>query len=275
MRIKILLPVLLFQLFILAPHVFSQDDDNDSTSAEITMGQEEWHLKRDQYATAAIILLRRLEILDSTIDALKKRGAEINDQLSADCENDLYTLVGTNKEGYEDFKVKFDETEKRIVNKSGTPDDARKMYFDEINESKIRCLPEFSDRFASMKKKLEPWENKQTPEKLDEGTHLVAKGDCLWKISEMKYNTPYLWPVIWDANRISVAKSIEIDGITHNAIDNPNLIYPGQVLKIPKVSNAQKNESRERELEHWRKWQRMKELRKKESEQIKEETKDQ
>ncbi len=44
--------------------------------------------------------------------------------------------------------------------------------------------------------------------------------DCLWKISGYMYNDQYsLWPVIWRANKYQ--------------IQDPDLIYPGQKLKIP------------------------------------------
>ncbi len=45
--------------------------------------------------------------------------------------------------------------------------------------------------------------------------------DCLWRISEMNdiFDNPYLWPKLWRANR--------------RIIQNPDLIYPGQILVIP------------------------------------------
>ena len=99
MRIIILVPVLLFQLFAATP-LFSQDDDSDSTKPEITMSQEEWHLRRDQYAVSAIILLRKLEKLDSAIEVLKKRGVENDSMLSLDCHSELLAMVGASKEDY-------------------------------------------------------------------------------------------------------------------------------------------------------------------------------
>ncbi len=45
--------------------------------------------------------------------------------------------------------------------------------------------------------------------------------DCLWYIAKKFYNNPYLWPKIYDANR--------------DRIENPNRIYPGWKLKIPKL----------------------------------------
>ena len=46
--------------------------------------------------------------------------------------------------------------------------------------------------------------------------------DCLWKISGYMYDNQWaLWPVIWRANKYQ--------------IQDPDLIYPGQELKIPPV----------------------------------------
>ncbi|URA09742.1 LysM peptidoglycan-binding domain-containing protein [Thermospira aquatica] len=47
-----------------------------------------------------------------------------------------------------------------------------------------------------------------------------ANRDCLWKIAGYMYNNRYwLWPMIWRANKYQ--------------IKDPDLIYPGQVFKIP------------------------------------------
>ncbi len=52
-------------------------------------------------------------------------------------------------------------------------------------------------------------------------SYTVIKGDCLWKISAKKdmYDNPFMWPLIWDANRGLVK-------------DHPDLIYPNWVFKI-------------------------------------------
>lgn len=53
-------------------------------------------------------------------------------------------------------------------------------------------------------------------------THVVKKGECLWYIAgyEQIYGNPLKWPVIYKANK--------------NKIKDPDLIYPGQVLLIPR-----------------------------------------
>ncbi len=52
--------------------------------------------------------------------------------------------------------------------------------------------------------------------------HKVKKGECLWWIAEYKdvYNDPFMWPLIYKANR--------------GKIENPDLIYPDQVFSIPR-----------------------------------------
>ncbi|SDK49501.1 hypothetical protein SAMN05660337_0632 [Maridesulfovibrio ferrireducens] len=54
-------------------------------------------------------------------------------------------------------------------------------------------------------------------------SHVVEKGECLWWIAEYQqiYNDPFMWPLIYKANR--------------DQIKNPDLIYAGQSLEVPRV----------------------------------------
>lgn len=57
------------------------------------------------------------------------------------------------------------------------------------------------------------------PAVTDGKTHTVLKGDTLWGIARKYYGNGGLYPKIYQANS--------------GQIQNPNLIYPGQVLAIP------------------------------------------
>ena len=51
------------------------------------------------------------------------------------------------------------------------------------------------------------------------GTYIVVKGDSLSKIAKEQYGDASKWPKIYEANK--------------DLIKNPDLIYPGQSLRIP------------------------------------------
>ena len=57
-------------------------------------------------------------------------------------------------------------------------------------------------------------DNRETPK-----TYTVVKGDCLWNISKKFLKSGSRWREIYNLNK--------------DKIKNPNLIYPGQVLKLP------------------------------------------
>lgn len=59
----------------------------------------------------------------------------------------------------------------------------------------------------------------RTDNRVQEKTHTVVKGDCLWNIA-----AKYLG---------SGSRYTEIASLNSDIIKNPNLIFPGQVLKLP------------------------------------------
>ncbi|MFC1854033.1 LysM peptidoglycan-binding domain-containing protein, partial [candidate division CSSED10-310 bacterium] len=51
-------------------------------------------------------------------------------------------------------------------------------------------------------------------------TVTVNSGDTLWGLSSTHLKDPFLWPLLWENNM--------------EEVQNPHLIYPGQVIKLPK-----------------------------------------
>jgi len=66
-----------------------------------------------------------------------------------------------------------------------------------------------------------PPRGEQTPQVVETpaGEHLVVQGNTLWDLAQQFYGNPFDWRRIWEANR--------------DRVENPDLIYPGQVLFIP------------------------------------------
>lgn len=214
---------------------FAQDDDccpeEDKFGREDELLPMEWEKQMSTLNERKLALLGLLEASNKEIDKLKNQSSDLDKQL-IDAENGLYSSVGMNKNSISDFRKKFDETEKKINNKLGNCEDAKKMYFNEIDASKAKCLPEFYARYLAMKSKLEAWckEGGKT------GQYTVVKGDCLWKIagkSEIYSNNNY-WPKLWEANEEGV---ISAPPRIPKKVKNPNLIYPGQVLKVPALND--------------------------------------
>jgi LysM repeat protein len=240
---KLLVFMMVFSLAVIANSAFAQDDDDDDdgSMSEEEMDEDTWQAQMDEYTARKTDLTSQLDALNTDIDGLKKRLGDVKfaeDQAV----NVLWALVGS-KTGYEEYKGKFADAEKR-VNACKGPDDAADIeanlwpYLTDAGVSgRYKCLPEFWDRYNAMKKKITECKGK-----VETGTYTVVKGDCLYKIAGMKniYGNSRLWPAIWDANKSGV---VSAPPKVAKSIPNPNLIYPGQVLKIPALTDAQKNDA--------------------------------
>lgn len=232
---KLLVFMLVFSLAVLtSKSVFAQDEE----PTEMTM--EDWQRMMDENTARKDQLTIELNNLNTEIDGLKRTNAD-KDAALTKAENDLYAAVGSSKSGVADYRKSFESTEKMINSKSGNVADARKQ-FDALKASKVRCLPEFWDRFNAMEKKLLDWEKPVEPPKSNKYT--VVKGDCLYKIAGKKeiYGNPKMWPVLWDANK-TVTLDPKANKKTKTKITNPNLIYPGQQLVVPALTDKMKQDA--------------------------------
>jgi hypothetical protein len=234
--------LIVFIIFALAIQnvTFAQDEDcceeDDKYGKEGEITDAEWQQQMDELTARKKGLEENLAKYARDIEDLK---AALSEKVSEahNAEIDFYGTIGMNKAGLEDFKRQFSETEKKILNRTGTPADARKYYFNDIAASKAKCIPEFWSRFVTMKQKLEQWE-KESLITVKEDKYTVIKGDCLWRIAGKAdiYNNPKYWPKIWEANEEGV---ISAPAHTPKKVTNPNLIYPGQVLRIQKLTDEE------------------------------------
>lgn len=88
-------------------------------------------------------------------------------------------------------------------------------------------------------------------------TYEVVKGDCLWKISKKQLQDGKLWPEIWVLNKDGVVNKDKFDKEKYKTIKNPNLIYPTQILKIPKAPKLTKEELQSAYKEAKKYWRKM------------------
>lgn len=235
---KLLVFMMVFSLAVFAKSVFAQDDDDDDDDMEEPeeMDEDMWQAQMDEYTAKKADLTSQLASLTSDIDGLK-RQLDTKVEAENNAKTGLYNMVGS-YEGYQAYKTKFADAEKR-VNACKGPDDAADIekniwpaIVDGGNNGKYKCMPEFWDRYNAMKKKIADCMGK-----METGTYTVVKGDCLYKIAGMKniYGDSKCWPALWDANKNGV---VSAPPKVAKTIPNPNLIYPGQVLKVPPCTDA-------------------------------------
>ena len=206
-----LLKVLL--IILSAAGIFAQTDKLPDKLPD-ELNQKQWEYVRDMYAIDAILLLAKLDTLNLEIDSLKllKEYTE-----NFDCEAELYAVVGATKEQVADYRKKLDEAE-TLTAKNSAPDDAAKDLVSVLSKSRISCLPEFNERVAALRLRIDN-EKYTVVTRTSEEMYTVVYGDVLTGISLKFYGTVDKWDVIWKANK--------------NEVDNPDFIYPGQQLKIP------------------------------------------
>lgn len=103
--------------------------------------------------------------------------------------------------------------------------------YNEYRQSKYAKVPDFRAEFSDLDNKIANLEStlEAAKPKYYEDTYTVVRGDWLSKISGYSfiYDDYKKWPIIYRANR--------------DIIKDPNLIYPNQIIKIPRgLPNAWK-----------------------------------
>lgn len=196
------------------------------------------------------ISFRRSEItkleadLKAANDAITQANADLQTRMAENtkCKDDLYALCGTDRNGFNAYRERLARSEQELnalrslsatqlgVEKGRV--DALETEIRYLRGQKLVLIPDHKSRvtalsngFMQMKRGMVPANMMYTV-----GTWRENR-DCLWNIAKKPeiYNDPFAWPKIWRANT--------------DQIRNPDLIYPGQQLTIPKseVTEADKD----------------------------------
>jgi nucleoid-associated protein YgaU len=209
---KYLIGLLAF-LMLLSVNVLAQDTE---------MSEDDWNAEMSRLRSQKDALTTQIAEIKGEVDNLKTTLAGLMSY--EDCTNELYALVGATKTDVDNFRKAVGELEGKIRRKEGPKADRQKD-LDALKMNKISALPEFFEKVhTQMQKSLDGW-----VEEVNDISYTVVKGDHLWGIARKKehYGNGFAWPVIYKANR--------------DQIKNPDLIYPKQTFKIPKLTEEEKS----------------------------------
>ncbi|MCD6116390.1 LysM peptidoglycan-binding domain-containing protein [bacterium] len=206
-------------LLALSSPVFSQDARKIKTG-EYKVQLAEWQ-KREAVATA------KIDSLNKVIEDLNNQIAGVETEIDNEW-NSVYTLVGTDKAGYEAYKTDLESIDSEIdglaslspeeLFRSRDKVDAIEAKIAEAKGSKIGLLTEMETKLADLDGKLAALKAK-IPENIYD-KYTVVNGDYLWKIAKKDdiYGNAYQWIRIYTVNK--------------DQIKNPDLIYPEQIFNI-------------------------------------------
>ncbi len=212
MKLSKYLMSILSVMVILSFNVMAQEQEMD---------QDQWEAEMNRLRTEKQSLTSEVTSLQSDVNNLKTTNSNL--QSYEDCVSELYSMVGATNSDVDNFRKAAIELQGKIQRREGPKAD-RAQDLSALQHNKISALPEFFNRVHNqMQASLDSW-----VEEPKEINYTVVKGDYLWKIAKMKehYGNGFAWPMIYKANR--------------DKIKNPDLIYPKQVFRIPKLTEEEK-----------------------------------
>lgn len=190
---------------------------------------------------------KQIKAADSTLNVLKAKeaackedGKNLKAKLEqtkaniAKTEEEILGLVQATKDSKAAYGKELDAIENRIKQLAALSNDelfARRAELDVIEAdlnklrmNKLSLLSENTRRIEGMVSQIDKLRKVQpTTQTYTVGTWSRDR-DCLWNIAKKKtiYDNPFKWPSLYNANK--------------DKIKDPNLIYPGQILTIPKAN---------------------------------------
>lgn len=199
--------------------------------AQEEMTAEEWQAEMNRYTEMRNQEAANVKSLTEQIASMKAESATADANLNA-CLDALYGLVGSNQAEAAAYRSQIAMAEGKaseLMRLSDADLMARSGEVDQLAATskglwgnKLSVIPEFHDRLTALDEKI-----KSLQTTLSGSGKVYTVGtwardrDCLWNISKKKdiYNDAWMWPKIWQGNR--------------DQIKDPDVIHPGQKLKIP------------------------------------------
>jgi nucleoid-associated protein YgaU len=211
--------------------------------AQEEMTKEQWQQSIDQLTAQRAELTAKMKALTDEAAAMMTESTSLDATL-AKCMDELYALVGSDAMKAAAYRAEIDAAENTANTLTRLADAdlvERKGEIDQLEatvnglwENKLSLIPEFWDRLTALNEKV-----KSLKDALARQVKIYTVGtwsqdrDCLWNISKKSdiYNNAWMWPKIWQGNR--------------DQIRDPDVIHPGQKLKIPQGTELTSDEKAE------------------------------
>ena len=195
------------------------------------MNKEQWQQEMNKLTQQVNDLKSRVADNSSQVGNLQGQSTKLDADMKQ-CMDELYALVGSNAAEADVYRQQIVDAENganellrlsdaELLARSGEVD-ALDVTVKKLWENKLSLIPEFWDRLTALNEKVASLKNTiaGSGKVYTVGTWSRNR-DCLWNISKKQdiYNNAWLWPKIWQGNR--------------DQIRDPDIIKPGQKLKIP------------------------------------------
>ncbi|MGD0591447.1 MAG: LysM peptidoglycan-binding domain-containing protein [Bacteroidota bacterium] len=209
-------------------------------------------MSKEDWQEAITKLTAKSTELKSKLDSLQKEVTDLQAQEATkvqalkQCSDELATMQGQQEAP---FVAKLDAIDARLNELSKLSNQdlwARRAELDSVQkwiniagQDPLSVIQKYQDRLKDQQSRLDGL--KKTLEQIIASGEIMPtytvgtwarNRDCLWNIAKKPkiYDNPFLWPKIWQGNR--------------DQIKNPDVIHPGQKLKIPPKADLTKEENR-------------------------------
>src|SRR3972149_2565956 len=180
-------------------------------------------------------------LLFSMVSCAKKKPPEPVVQkpvVSAEDEARKKAEVEAIKKSEEEARLREAEAKRMLEEEAAKrrEDEARRKFEEERLKAEEAARAEEETRARAAEKA------KVAAEAVGKASHEVVKGPCLWNIAKNKdvYENPFMWPLIYKAN--------------HDKINDPDMIYPKQVLSIPREFSSDDKDKATHHAKHRGEW---------------------
>ncbi len=237
-----------------SPALYAQQPPPDCSASEDRMREmytrDQGDLCITEWQGKVRDLTEKYNKISGDVSALEKAVA---DEIAAlkKCRDDIYSLIGASEQDVNAFRERLGRLEGKVREMEGKGVEekvARRSeilgYQDELNKmrgEKIALLPEFFPKVVDLGDRITRLLSVELPRPKGYTVGTWAQNrDCLWNISAKSdiYGDPFQWPKLWQGNT--------------DQIRNPDVIHPGQLLKIP-PAGPKTSEEMKAERSYWRK----------------------